>query len=238
VPVPSRISCAPTNYLSVRKHSIAISGQYFIDLSIPPVPQSVPHVHSGAENLFLHTTAGTVTADVWVTGKNKSRRASMKLSSESGNVHAKIVRMHGPGFLFKRSVNKNAQHDAFSSSEKDCICLDIELRANKGDVSLSLPHWFSGTITIASLHERIFFSSAFEERTALLSDVQNVRVYFVGDRPDSWMRGGDDDDDDKEGEDRAAVAGREPEKPVDKLFVSMGHARVRIRWDGEPELPI
>ena len=107
MPVPSRISRAPTNYLRVCKRDIprgyiAISGQYFIDLSIPPVPQSVRHVPPGAENLFLHTTGGTVTADVWVTGKNKSRRASMKLHSENGGVNAKIVRMHAPGFLFKR----------------------------------------------------------------------------------------------------------------------------------------
>lgn len=104
------------------------------------------------------------------------------------------------------------------------------------DISLSLPRWFSGTITIASSHERIFFSSAFEERTALLSDVQNVRVYFVGKRQGSWIRVGDDDD--MEGKGGAAVAGRGPEVPLDKLIVSIGHSSVRIRWDGEPELPI
>ena len=57
-------------------------------------------------------------------------------------------------------------------------------------------------------------------------------MYFVGDRPRSWMRWGDDDDD-KEGEEGAG-ANRYPEERLDELSVSGGHSGVRIRWDGEP----
>ncbi|KAF8273113.1 hypothetical protein EI94DRAFT_1716703 [Lactarius quietus] len=48
------------------------TGQYFIDLSIPPVPQ----LASGAKNVSLHTKNGT--------------RTSMKLCSENGHVYTKI----------------------------------------------------------------------------------------------------------------------------------------------------
>ena len=69
-----------------------------------------------------------------------------------------------------------------------------------------------------------------KRRMAPLSDIQGVRVYFVGDRPRSgrWRA-----DVDKEGEkDRG-----ESEEPLDELSVGGRHTSVRIRWDGEPELP-
>lgn len=71
-----------------------IQGQYFIDVSIPPAPQSVSDAFSGAENISLRTTSGAITTDVWVTGNNKSKRVSMKLCTDNGNVHAKVVRPH------------------------------------------------------------------------------------------------------------------------------------------------
>ena len=73
------------------KNDGAIEGQYFIDVSIPPAPQLVSDTVSGAENLSLYTKNGTVTADVWVTGNSKSKRVSMKLCSDKGDVYAKIV---------------------------------------------------------------------------------------------------------------------------------------------------
>jgi len=62
-------------------------------------------------------------------------------------------------------------------------------------------------------------------------DVQGVHAYFVGDRPHSGRWRGDDDDKEDAG------AGGSPEEPLDGLSVSGWHTSVRIRWDGEPELP-
>jgi len=215
-PVPPKIRGAPTNYLCVSKKGIAIQGQYFIDLSILPMPPPVSDAITEADNLSLYTTSGAITTDVWVTGNNKSKRVSMKLCSDNGHVHAKI-------------------HDAFSVGESERRpSLDIDLRANYGDVSLSLPRCFRGPITIRSSHERIAFSPALEERTAPLSDVLGVRVYFVGDRPLSGLWRGDDDDS-SEGEESAGV-GIHPEEPLDELSVFGWHTSVQIRWDGEPEL--
>ena len=69
---------------------------------------------------------------------------------------------------------------------------------------------------------------------ALLSDVQGVRVYFVGVRPRSGKWRGSDNA--EEGEENGGVGGS-PEEPLDRLSVSGWHLSVRIRWDGEPELP-
>lgn len=216
--VPPKIRGAPTNYLCVSKKGVAIQGQYFLDVSIPPVPQSVSDAIFGAENLSLHTTSGSITTDVWVTGNNKTKQVYMKLCSGNGNVHTKI-------------------HDTFSVGESEHRpSIEIEILANYGNVSLSLPRCFRGPITIRSSHERIAFSPALEERTAPLSDVQGVRVYFVGDRPVSGRWRSDDDDDSREGEEDAGVD-RDPEEPLDALSVVGWHTSVRIRWDGEPELP-
>ncbi|KAH9074771.1 hypothetical protein EDB83DRAFT_2353216 [Lactarius deliciosus] len=203
-------SGAPTNYLLVYKDGVAIKGQYFIDLSILPLPPSVSGVAAGAKNLSLYTTSGAVTADVWVTGNNKDRRVSMKLCSGKGHVHAKI-------------------HDILSDDGSEHRpSFDIDLWATEGDISLSLPRCFRGPITIHSSHGRIAFSPALEKRTAPVSDIRDVHVYFVGDRTRSGPWGGDTD---KEGKQAS------PDQLLDVLFVHEGHTSVRINWDGEPELP-
>lgn len=135
-------------------------------------------------------------------------------------------------------TKQNPQHDTLSDDESERrLSLNIDLRANYGDVSLSLPRYFRGPITIRSSHERVAFSPALEERMAPISDVQGVRVYFVGNRPRSgrW-RGGVDDDDDNESEEDTS-AGGSPEEPLDELSVGGRHTSVRIRCHGEPELP-
>ena len=142
--------------------------------------------------------------------------------------------MRCPIFLFL-TKKKNAQHDAFLVDESDSRpSLDLDLRTTYGDISLSLPRCFRGPIKIHTAHQRIAFSPAFEECMALLSDVQGVRVYFVGVRPRSgkW-RGGNKAEEDEENE----GAGGSPEGSLDGLSVSGWHSSVRIRWDGEPELP-
>ena len=107
--------------------------------------------------------------------------------------------MYCPEFL-----KQNPQHDGFSDGESEHrLSLNIDIRANYGDISLSLPRYFRGPITIRSSHERVAFSPALEERMAPISDVQGVRVYFVGNRPRSGIWRGDINDDDNESKTRA-----------------------------------
>ena len=107
----------------------------------------------------------------------------------------------------------------------------MELRAYYGDISLSLPRCFRGPITIRTGDDRIAFSPAFGERTALISDVPGVRVYFVGVRPRSGKWGGGDGGD---GGDNSETV----EDLLDELTVDGRYSSVRINWDGEEEEPI
>ena len=207
--VPPNIGGAPTNHLRVENDG-GTEGQYFIDVSMPPAPQ--PAV-SGPENVLLHTRNGTVSADIWVTGNNALMRVSMKFRSDNGDVYVKLVRLLSASSKIYSQYQKKPQHDVFSRNEPR-PSLHLDLSSHYGDISLSLPRGFRGPMKVHTVttHDRIAFSPAFTERMALLSDVDGVRVYFVGDRPES------------------------PEEPLDELSVGGWHSSVRIRWDGEPEL--
>jgi hypothetical protein len=102
----------------------------------------------------------------------------------------------------------------------------MALRADYGDIFLSLPRCFRGPITIRTGDERIAFSPALEEYASLISDVPGVRVYFVGARPRSgkWGNGGSDNDE-------------SVEDLLDELTVDGKFTSVRINWDGEDEVP-
>ena len=136
----------------------------------------------------------------------------------------------------QNKLNKISQHDAFYGSESEQrASVDIELYAGDGDVSVSLPRCFRGLMMIKSSQGRIRFTPLFEERTTLLSDIAGIRMYFVGDRPRSWMLWRKDDDK-KEGEEGVARSCIYPEESLDKLTVGSLNSGVQIRWEGEPEL--
>ena len=128
---------------------------------------------------------------------------------------------------------KPPQHDVFLESDPR-PSLDLDLWSTYGDISLSLPRCFRGPMKIHTSHDRISFSPAFQKRMALVSDVQGVRVYFVGDRPSSGKWRGANKA--KEGKEKV-LASESPEEPLDGLVANGWHSSVRIRWDGEPELP-
>jgi hypothetical protein len=104
----------------------------------------------------------------------------------------------------------------------------MELRANYGDIYVSLPRCFRGPITIRTGDDRIAFSPALEERTALISDVPGVRVYFVGNRPRSGKWGSGDYGD----------SGETVEDLLDEVTVDGRYTSVRINCDGEDEVPV
>jgi hypothetical protein len=104
----------------------------------------------------------------------------------------------------------------------------MELRANFGDVYVSLPRCFRGPITIRTGDHRIVFSPVFAKRAALMSDVSGVRVYFVGDRPRGGTWGNGDDSNN----------GETVKESLDELTIDGRYSSVRINWDGEEEVPI
>ena len=86
-----------------------------------------------------------------------------------------------------------------------------------------LPRCFRRPITIRTCDDRVAFFPALEERTALISDVSGVRVYFVGERPRSgkWGSGSNSETE---------------EDLLDGLSVNGRFTSVRINWDGD-EVP-
>jgi|SRR5712672_1091530 len=104
--------------------------------------------------------------------------------------------------------------------------LDIELRADYGDVFITLPRCFRGLVTIRTGDERIALSPGLAGCTALLSDVPGVREYFVGERRPKRNRGSGKVDEDYT-----------PEEPLDGLVVRGKFTSVRINWEGERDPP-
>jgi hypothetical protein len=115
--------------------------------------------------------------------------------------------------------------------------LDIEICANSGDVSVSLPRCFRGEITIRASSERVAFSPALGACTAQLLDIPEERVFFVRDElceGGEWRNGNSNSD---EGSDGSKGQGRSPEEPQDALLVHGGYRNVRLNWIGEEDLP-
>ena len=103
------------------------------------------------------------------------------------------------------------------------------MSASNGEISLSLPRSFRGPVAILTTHDRVAFSPALEECAAVLADVPDVRVYFVGERArrGQWGR---EEEDDKEDEDDGPV-----EEPLDEILITGQHTSVWIDRVGEEE---
>ena len=82
-----------------------MEGQYVLNLSLPPPPQSAPGIVSEQDrkNLSLFTTSGSIDAEVWIIhdGSGKSKRVSMELCTNNGFVYAKVV---GFPHIFRRPL--------------------------------------------------------------------------------------------------------------------------------------
>ncbi|KAH9954739.1 hypothetical protein BC827DRAFT_1241236 [Russula dissimulans] len=201
-----RLGIPYTNFLLVVKRDSSVEGRYIVDLALPPPPSSAPD--TDRKNVSLHTTSGSINAEVWVIhdGSAESKRVSLAMSSDNGRVRAKVHAPSPNGRPYERPS------------------LDIELHADYGDVFVSLPPCFRGPITIRTGDERIALSPGLTECTALLSDVPGVREYFVGERRPRESRGS------------GKVNGR-PEEPLDELVVRGKFTSVRINWVGERDPP-
>lgn len=90
---------APTNYLHVSKSNTPIQGQYALDLSLPELIETALHVFpvkgDQEPNLYLKTSKGPITAEVWIIPDmgGKSREAVLNFTTQSGSIQAKVVRL-------------------------------------------------------------------------------------------------------------------------------------------------
>ncbi|KAH9981981.1 hypothetical protein BJV74DRAFT_852937 [Russula compacta] len=103
----------------------------------------------------------------------------------------------------------------------------MQIHADHGDIFISLPRCFRGSITIATDHGPITFSPSLAACTATFLDTIDERAYFVGDRP-------------RKGKSRSGNKGdkaQSTEKLWDILEVRGVRSKVRINWVDEQEQP-
>jgi hypothetical protein len=117
--------------------------------------------------------------------------------------------------------------------------LDIEISANVGDVSVSLPRCFRGEITIRANSERVAFSTALGACTAPLLDIPEERVFFVRDAlcEDASRKRCNGSGNSNESSGGSKGQGRSPEEAHDALLVHGEFRSVRINWIDEEDLP-
>jgi len=96
-----------------------------------------------------------------------------------------------------------------------------------GDVSLSLPRCFRGSITTPTGDDRIAFSPAFAELALLLSEIPlaGVRTYFFSDRPCGGKWGYGD------------TSEKADDNLLDEITVYGKYTCTRINWVCEQEVP-
>ena len=90
---------SPTNHLRVSKSNAPIQGQYALDLCLPLWLESafkgIPIKNGQPPNLYLETSGGPITAEVWIIPdvKGKSRQAVLDFTNRSGSVQVEVVRL-------------------------------------------------------------------------------------------------------------------------------------------------
>jgi len=208
----------------VSKTDASIEGQYALDLSMPPLLRSAVDgvlISDHEHNLLFQTLKGHINAEVWIIHdeSGRSKRASLTFLNQSGSVRAKV---HSPDG--QSGVRPN---------------LDIEICANSGDVSVSLPRCFRGEITIRANSERVAFSPALGACTAPLLDIPEERVFFVRDElcEDASRKRRNDSGNSNESSGGNKGQGRSQEEVHDALLVHGEYRSVRINWIDEEDLP-
>ncbi|KAI9511397.1 hypothetical protein F5148DRAFT_344424 [Russula earlei] len=220
-----RRGVVPTNYLRVFRLNTAIKRQYALDLSLPALHRAAYTTLPAEDyNLSLHTTSGSISAEIWILHdeSGNSKRAFLELCSSGGSID---VQVHDPSYP--------------DGDRRARPSVNIEIFSWRRDVSVSLPRCFRGTIAILTPHERIAFSPDLASCMVPLLDIREGRVYCVRGRPPSckddgsWHDGVEGDECHR----KCGHCSKEPLEPRDALIVDGVTSSLRINWVGEEELP-
>lgn len=104
-PLQPTFKSKPTNYLHLFNDNSSIKGEYVIDpgMTIPTSllpPLSSEESEADRKNLSLHSTHGSVNADIWLLGaraaqpsdsKKSTKRTTLDVGSDNGSVTARVV---------------------------------------------------------------------------------------------------------------------------------------------------
>ncbi|KAG2097001.1 uncharacterized protein F5147DRAFT_715678 [Suillus discolor] len=145
----------PTNYLYLFNDNSSIKGEYVIDPGMT-IPTSLlpPLIYP------LHSTNGSVSADIWLLGARKSpKRTILDLGSENGSVTARVSII------------------LFTGAEPFLLTIS----AKNGAVNVTLPRSFNGLLLLTTRHGSVSLAGTLSENCTHLSQVDLTRRYFVGD---------------------------------------------------------
>ncbi|KAG1843098.1 hypothetical protein C8R48DRAFT_35140 [Suillus tomentosus] len=170
-PLQPTFKSKPTNYLHLFNDNSPIKGEYVIDpgMTIPTSllpPLSPEESEADRKNLSLHSTNGSVNADIWLLGaraaqpsdsKKSTKRTTLDISSDNGSVTARVHTIHGAEpFL-------------------------LTISAKNGGVNVTVPRSFNGLLLLTTRHGSVSLADALSENCTHLSQVDLTRRYFVGD---------------------------------------------------------
>jgi len=170
-PLQPTFKSKPTNYLHLFNDNSSIKGEYVIDpgMTIPTSllpPLSSEESEADRKNLSLHSTHGSVNADIWLLGaraaqpsdsKKSTQRTTLDVGSDNGSVTARVHTIHGAEPFLLTISSKN------------------------GGVNVTLPRSFNGFLLLTTRHGSVSLADTLSENCTHLSQVDLTRRYFVGD---------------------------------------------------------
>ncbi|KAH7909242.1 hypothetical protein BJ138DRAFT_1155782 [Hygrophoropsis aurantiaca] len=172
----------PTNFVLVNEKDLAIKESYAIDPTIfvprytPPNPKEYPD--GERRNLDIRSRDGHVEVQVWLVHPEDAVNASSGIAASK-----KRTTM----YLYARDGNVTASVNTVPSSAP----FFLDIYARDGRVTVLLPRSFSGPLKLNSRDGPIVLSDGLLQRSALLSNVDRTRIYFVGDvsnmSEDNWQ---------------------------------------------------
>ncbi|KAF8189458.1 hypothetical protein K438DRAFT_1832622 [Mycena galopus ATCC 62051] len=163
IPIPDSVK--PSNFLSLSRGNTQIKGTYVIDPRI-----KVPQPLLPPRNLFLHTSNGSIEAEVFIVGDgDHKQKVKMMAKSSNGSV---VVKLH-------------------TSAARPPI--NIRAQSSNGSVTIHLPRSFRGPVTVSTRNGAIRFSDALSAELTTFNEVNKTRRCFIGDysdwtdQPEGWM---------------------------------------------------
>ncbi|KAG2140684.1 hypothetical protein DEU56DRAFT_289787 [Suillus clintonianus] len=170
-PLQPTFKSKPTNYLHLFNENSSVKGEFVIDpcMDIPTslLPPIGPEEdEADRKNLSLHSTNGSVNAQIWLLSardpqpfdsKKPTKRTILDVGSEHGSVTVRVQTIHGAApFL-------------------------LTISARNGAVNVTLPRSFIGLLLLTNKHGSISLADNLSENCTHLSQVDSTRRYFVGD---------------------------------------------------------
>ncbi|KAF7343858.1 hypothetical protein MSAN_01967100 [Mycena sanguinolenta] len=175
-PIPLPDSVKPINFLSLSRGNTSIKGKYVIDprIKIPQCmlpPLSEDETEATRKNVLLHTSNGSIDADVFVIGDvDFKQKVHMSVKTSNGAV---VVRVHAS------AAPRPPMH--------------IKARSSNGSVTLHIPRSFRGPVTIRTSNGSVRFSDSISTHLTTFSEVKKTRRCFIGDytdwtdQPEGWI---------------------------------------------------